>query len=164
MRSSLKNSVRKASVAFTTQSGAGNAYVVSAASDLLVKLNVAADNSVSFTVDSDTTRFIDLNNPTNSATSGANAGKNPQGIAITSSGGLAYVANFVSRNVSVVDLATDTVITNLQTSLLPIPCSPRHCRRFRARRSTPGASRSRIPSRASDCRSKLPCLEISRIS
>jgi YVTN family beta-propeller protein len=52
-------------IAFTTQSGSGNAYAVSAASDGLVKLNVAADDSLSFTVDSDTTRFIDLNDPTN---------------------------------------------------------------------------------------------------
>ncbi len=110
-------------IAFTTQSGMGNAYVVSAASDLLVKLNVAADNSVGFTVDTNTTRYIDLNDPTNPSTSGANAGKNPQGIAITSSGGLAYVANFVSRNVSVVNLTNDTVIAVVQMSDLPAPGS-----------------------------------------
>src|SRR5206468_399118 len=108
---------------FTSQSGAGNAYVVSAASDLLVKLNVAADGKLSFTVDENTTRFIDLNDPTNPATSGAKAGKNPQGIAITSDGARAYVANFVSRNVSVVDLTTDAVIAVVQTSDLPAPGS-----------------------------------------
>ena len=110
-------------VAFTSQSSAGNAYVVSAGSDLLVKLNVAADGSVSFTGDSNTTRYIDLNDPTNSLTSGLNAGKNPQGIAINSTGTVAYVANFVSRNVSVVDLTTDTVIATVQTSDLPAPGS-----------------------------------------
>ncbi len=62
----------------------GTAYVVSAASDLLVKVNVAADGRLGFTVDGDTTRYIDLNDPDNPATSGANAGKNPQGIAINS--------------------------------------------------------------------------------
>src|SRR6185503_6915636 len=97
-------------IAFTTQSGSGNAYVVSAASDLLVKLNVDAAGNLAFTGDANTTRFIDLNDPSFAATSGANAGKNPQGIAITGDGLRAYVANFVSRNVSVVDLATDTVI------------------------------------------------------
>jgi YVTN family beta-propeller protein len=102
------------------QSGLGNAYVVSAASDLLVKLDVDAAGALSFTVDTNTTRYIDLNSPTNSATSGANAGKNPQGIAITSSGGLAYVANFVSRNVSVIDLTNDTVIAVVPTSALPV--------------------------------------------
>ena len=110
-------------IAFTTQNGAGSAYVVSAASDVLVKLNVAADGKLSFTVDGDTTRYIDLNDPDEPATSGANAGKNPQGIAITSSGGLAYVANFVSRNVSVVNLTNDAVIAVVSTSSLPAPAS-----------------------------------------
>ena len=110
-------------IAFTTQSGTGNAYVVSAASDLLVKLNVAADGTLSFTGGGATTRYIDLNEPSNSTTAGANAGKNPQGIAITSNGGLAYVANFVSRNVSVVDLTNDTVIAVVSTSDLPAPGS-----------------------------------------
>ena len=73
-------------IAFTTQSGAGNAYAVSAGSDLLVKLNVAANGALSFTVDADTTRYIDLNDPDDPATSGDNAGKNPLGIVITSDG------------------------------------------------------------------------------
>src|SRR5262245_43307996 len=110
-------------IAFTTQSGPGNAYVVSAASDLLVKLNVDADGKLAFTVNDTTTRFIDLNDPTNSVTSGANAGKNPQGIAINSVGTIAYVANFVSRNVSVVDLTNDVVLATVQTSDLPAPGS-----------------------------------------
>jgi YVTN family beta-propeller protein len=106
-------------IAFTTQSGPGAAYVVSAASDLLVRLNVDPAGNLGFTVDADTTRYIDLNNPDNPATSGANAGKNPQGITINSTGTVAYVANFVSRNVSVVDLTTDTVIATVPTSDLP---------------------------------------------
>ena len=56
------------------------------------------------TVDADTTRYIDLNDPANPATAGDNAGKNPQGIVINKQGTRAYVQNFVSRNVSVVDL------------------------------------------------------------
>jgi len=110
-------------IAFTTQAGAGNAYVVSAASDVLVKLNVAADGKLSFTGDGDTTRYIDLNDPTNPATRGADAGKNPQGIAITSDGGRAYVANFISRNVSVVDLTNDMVVAVVPTSDPPTPSS-----------------------------------------
>ena len=110
-------------IAFTTQSGVGNAYVVSAASDALVKLDVAADGKLSFTVDANTTRYIDLNDPTDPATSGASAGKNPQGLAITSDGKRAYVANFVSRNVSVVDLTTDAVVAVVSTSDLPAPGS-----------------------------------------
>ncbi len=110
-------------MAFTTQSGAGAAYVVSAASDLLVKLNVDASGNLAFTTDTNTTCYIDLNDPDNPATSGANAGKNPQGIAITSSGGIAYVANFVSRNVSVVNLTNDLVVAVVQATDLPTPGS-----------------------------------------
>ena len=110
-------------MAFTTQSGAGAAYVVSAASDLLVKLNVDAAGNLAFTTDANTTRYIDLNDPFVPATSGANAGKNPQGIALNSSGGLAYVANFVSRNVSVVNLTNDVVVAVVSTSDPPAPGS-----------------------------------------
>lgn len=110
-------------IAFTTKSGAGTAYAVSAGSDLLVKLNVAADGTLSFTGDGDTTRYIDLNDPNNLATSGANAGKNPLGIAIANDGKTAYTMNFVSRNVSVVDLTSDSVVKTIPTSILPTPGS-----------------------------------------
>jgi YVTN family beta-propeller protein len=106
-------------IGFTTQSGAGNAYVVSAGSDLLVKLRVDANNDVRFTVDDDTTRYIDLNDPANSSTSGAKAGKNPIGIVIESSGKTAYVYNFVSGNISFVNLQTDSVQKVVQTAALP---------------------------------------------
>jgi len=109
-------------IAFTTPSGAGAAYVVSAGSDLLVKLNVDASNVPSFTVDANTTRYIDLHDPANSATNGPNAGKNPLGIVINNDAGdhFAYVMNYVSRNVSVVDLNTDSVVRVLQSSQPPI--------------------------------------------
>src|SRR4029079_14910181 len=90
--------------------------VVSAGSDLLVKIRVAADGRVAFTNDADTTRYIDLNDPANPATAGASAGKNPQGIVVNAAGTRAYEANFVSRNVSVVDLRGDRVIKTGQTS------------------------------------------------
>ncbi|HEU5448241.1 MAG TPA: beta-propeller fold lactonase family protein, partial [Acidimicrobiia bacterium] len=110
-------------IAFTTQSGFGDAYVVSAASDLLVKLNVNTAGRLSFTEDDDTTRYIDLNDPENPQTAGANAGKNPRGIVITEDGQTAYVANFVSRNVSVVDLTSDEVVDVIPTSDPPAPGS-----------------------------------------
>jgi YVTN family beta-propeller protein len=106
-------------IGFTSQSGAGSAYVVSAGSDLLVKARVSADGRLANTVDADTTRYIDLNDPANPATAGANAGKNPQGIAVTRDGERAYVANFVSRNVSVVDLENDSVVRTIRTSSPP---------------------------------------------
>jgi YVTN family beta-propeller protein len=101
-------------IAFTTQSGPGNAYVVSAGSDLLVKLNVTRAGALRFVDDADTTRYIDLNDPDNPETAGANAGKNPRGIVITEDGETAYVTNFVSRNVSVVDLTSDEVVDVIQ--------------------------------------------------
>ena len=91
----------------SNQSGSGNAYVVSAGSDLRVKLNVNSVGKLGFTVDADTTRYIDLNDPTNAATSGVKAGMNPQGIVINdqaigsiAAGTRAYTMNYVSRNVS----------------------------------------------------------------
>jgi YVTN family beta-propeller protein len=111
-------------IAFTNRSGNGSAYVVSAGSDLLVKIRVAADGRIAFTGGASTTRYIDLNDPANPATSGANAGKNPQGIAITNDGRRAYVTNFVSRNVSVVDTTTDQVVRTIQTSAPPPAGSP----------------------------------------
>jgi YVTN family beta-propeller protein len=111
-------------IGFTNQSGAGTGYVVSAGSDLLVKVNVAADGKLNFTVDGNTTRYIDLNDPANPRTAGANAGKNPLGIAVNDAGTRAYTMNFVSRNVSVIDLTTDAVIQTVKTADLPAPGSP----------------------------------------
>jgi DNA-binding beta-propeller fold protein YncE len=106
-------------IAFTSESCPSTAYAVSAGSDLLVKVNVDGDGKLSFTVDADTTRYIDLNDPNNPFTSGEKAGKNPQGIVITNDGSRAFVQNFVSRNVSVVDLQQDAVVATIKTADLP---------------------------------------------
>ena len=106
-------------IAFTSQRGSGEAYVVSAGSDLLVKVRVSRGGKLSFTGDENTTRYIDLNDPDNAKTSGANAGKNPQGIVINRAGTRAYVANMVSRNVSVVDLSSDEVDRVIRSVPLP---------------------------------------------
>jgi DNA-binding beta-propeller fold protein YncE len=105
-------------IAFTNDSGAGNAYAVSSGSDLLVKLNVDANGVLTFTNGVSTTRYIDLNDPQDADTSGAKAGKNPLGIVIHNN--KAYVMNYISRNVSVVDLTTDSVTQVIQTTPLPI--------------------------------------------
>src|SRR5262245_15530571 len=99
------------------------AYVVSAGSDLLVKVNVDSQGRLSLTTDGNTTRYIDLNDPKNPVTSGANAGKNPQGIVINKAATRAYVNNFVSRNVTVVDLTKDQVVKTIKTTALPQPGS-----------------------------------------
>ncbi|HLF28165.1 MAG TPA: YncE family protein [Anaerolineae bacterium] len=109
-------------IAFTTPNGPGNAYVVSAGSDLLVKLNVDTSGTITFTGDISTTRYIDLHDPNNAATSGLNAGKNPLGLVIRNiapGNNKAYVLNYLSRNVSVVNLDTDSVTQVIQTVALP---------------------------------------------
>jgi YVTN family beta-propeller protein len=110
-------------IGFTNQSGSGSAYVVSAASDLLVKVNVSGNGTLSFTGGPQTTRYIDLNDPANPATSGGKAGKNPQGIVVNKQGTRAWVNNFVSRNVTRVNLQTDQVIGTTRYAALPTPGS-----------------------------------------
>lgn len=113
-------------MAFTNQAGSGNAYVVSSGSDLLVKLNVDSNGVLTFTGGVSRTTYIDLADPSNPNTSGSNAGKNPLGIVIRNispSNNHAYVMNYVSRNVSVVDLtANPNAVSNvIQTTALPLP-------------------------------------------
>ncbi|RLU00049.1 MAG: YncE family protein [Ketobacter sp.] len=111
-------------MAFTKPYGqVGSAYVVSAGSDILVKLTVTETGDLRFTQDEDTTRYIDLNDPDNFATNGSRAGKNPIGIAISRDGATAYVLNYVSRNISIVDLNADQVVEVVATESLPEPGS-----------------------------------------
>ena len=110
-------------IAFTTRDNAGYAYVAAGGSDILVKLQVQSSGALAFTVNDTTTRYIDLNNPDNPATSGFNAGKNPIGLVINAAGNVAYVLNYVSRNVSVVDLDADKVVKVIPTANLPTPGS-----------------------------------------
>jgi len=95
---------------------ADEAYVVSAASNVLVKLKVDP-NSGAPAVQSDptdTTRVLEI--PT---------GKNPRGVVITSTDQTAYVMNYVSRDVSVVDLTgnVERVTSTLKSANLPVPGS-----------------------------------------
>ncbi|WP_164931743.1 beta-propeller fold lactonase family protein [Dyella sp. M7H15-1] len=110
-------------IAFTSESGAGYAYVASGGSDVLVKLKVLGNGALAFTDNATTTRYIDLNDPDVPETRGENAGKNPIGLAIDASGSIAYVLNYVSRNVSVVDLRSDKVVQVIRTEDLPTPGS-----------------------------------------
>ena len=111
-------------MAFTNQVGAGKAYVVSSASDVLVKLDVDTNGVIAFTGGVSTTKYIDLNanESVDTNTFGRNAGKNPLGIVIKD-GAKAYVMNRISRNVSVVDLGTDTVVKSIATGNLPFSSS-----------------------------------------
>ncbi len=110
-------------IAFDTPTGTGNAYVVSSGSDLLVKLTVDGTGVLANTTGgATTTRYIDLHDPANPNTSGVNAGKNPLGIVVRNiapANNKAYVMNYISRNVSIVNLATDTVDKVVSLATLP---------------------------------------------
>lgn len=105
-------------IGFRNNAGTVNAYAVSAGSDLLVKLNVdTGTGKLNFTGGVSTTRYIDLNDPDVTATKGRSAGKNPLGLVIRNN--KAFVMNYVSRNVSVVNLDTDSVESAIETTALP---------------------------------------------
>jgi len=110
-------------IGFTSSGDSDYAYVTSAGSDILVKLKVNVEGTLEFTTDEDTTHYIDLNDPDNPETSGKNAGKNPWGLVINAAADKAYTYNYVSRNVSVIDLKADRVTAVVQTENLPAPGS-----------------------------------------
>jgi YVTN family beta-propeller protein len=97
-------------IAFKAKSDEG--YVVSAASNHLLKVVVANDNNGTASVPSAAGRVTQIP-----------VGKNPRGIVLTSDDARAYVANFISRDVSVVDLATEQVIATMPSAALPSPNS-----------------------------------------
>ncbi|MFN8380647.1 MAG: beta-propeller fold lactonase family protein [Anaerolineales bacterium] len=96
---------------------ANEGYVVSAASDVLVKITLN-DNGVPSVVtlpaDGDTTRVqtIDVH-------------KNPRGIVINNADTRAYVYNFISKDVSVIDLTAspEAELARVQSADLPAPGS-----------------------------------------
>jgi YVTN family beta-propeller protein len=93
--------------------GSNDGYVVSAASDVLVKVTLD-DNGVPSVVtvpaDGDTTRvaLIDV-------------GKNPRGIVVNNADTRAYVMNYISRDISVIDLTAspETELARIQSADLP---------------------------------------------
>lgn len=96
-------------------------YIAASGSDILVKMNVSDRGDLDFTVDENTTRYIDLNNPEESATSGLNAGKNPIGMLVDKRGKFIYTLNYISRNISIVNTYTDSVIGTIPIDSLPFP-------------------------------------------
>jgi YVTN family beta-propeller protein len=102
-------------IAFKHNSNEG--YVVSAASDVLVKITID-DNGipgvVSLPAEGDTTRvaLIDV-------------GKNPRGIVVNNADTRAYVMNTISKDISVIDLTVDPEVemARIQSAELPPPGS-----------------------------------------
>lgn len=92
---------------------ADEGYVVSAASDVVVKISLDSGGIpavVSVPADGDTTRV-----------SLVEVGKNPRGIVVNNADTRAYVMNFISRDVSVIDLtqSPESVVATIQSADLP---------------------------------------------
>ena len=96
---------------------APDGYVVSAASNLVVKLRVNTSTGAGTVQNhpTDPTRVLQL--PT---------GKNPRGIVVNSADSRGYIMNYVSRDVTVVNLAAspETVLETLRSAPLPVAGSP----------------------------------------
>ncbi len=88
-------------------------YLVSAASNIVVKVKIDPTTGAASVQNdpSDTTKVLEI--PT---------GKNPRGIVIKSSDQTAYVMNYVSRDVSVIDLtgSVEKVTATLKSASLPV--------------------------------------------
>jgi uncharacterized protein (TIGR03437 family) len=86
-------------------------YVISAASNIVVKVNVDSTGAPTVQTDpADATRVLEI--PT---------GKNPRGIVVNTADTTAYVMNYVSRDVSVIDLSgsVERVTATLRSANLP---------------------------------------------
>ena len=113
-------------IAFTKQSGSG------AGVRRLVGQRPAGEGqrrrrtaSSRNTVDADTTRYIDLNDPANPATSGDNAGKNPQGIVINRRGHARLRRELrLAQRLGRRPHHTTRVLATIRTAPLPAPGSP----------------------------------------
>jgi YVTN family beta-propeller protein len=102
--------------AITFKRSAPEGYVVSAASNMIVK--VSLDDNGTPTI-----------NAPRAAGEAGNVvrifvGQNPRGIALNSRDDRAYVMDEVSRNVSIIDLGTNTVMATVQSADLPYPGTP----------------------------------------
>lgn len=100
--------------AIAFKNSADEGYVVSAASNHVVKLAVdAATGAAAVQNDRlDPQRVLQIK-----------VGKNPRGIVINSADTRAYVMNYVSRDVSVINLASDAVMASMRSANLPTPGS-----------------------------------------
>jgi YVTN family beta-propeller protein len=94
--------------------GADEGYVLSAASNVVFKIAIdATTGSAQVLSDpSDSSRVLEVK-----------VGKNPRGIVVNSSDTRAYVMNYVSRDISVLDLTSqpEKVIATLPSAALPVP-------------------------------------------
>ena len=97
--------------------GAHVAYVTALGSDAIYRIKYNPDGSFG-QVGSTTQPFINL------AVTGANLGQLPYGLAIDGSGANALAVNETTRNVSVVQFATQAVSSAVQSSTVPAAGTP----------------------------------------
>ncbi len=102
--------------AFVPASGIG--YLTSYGTDAVFRVSFAADGSLT-EVGATAGHFINL-----APAGGAPAGRLPMGIAIANAGGTALTINETTRNVSVISLATQSVVTAVEASPPPATGSP----------------------------------------
>lgn len=100
--------------AMAVKHGQDQAYVVSAASNLVFKLAIDSSSGAATVLSdpSDPTRVLEI--PTQS---------NPRGIVVNANDTRAFVMNYVSRSVTVIDLTTspESVVAHLSSAALPAP-------------------------------------------
>ncbi len=91
-------------------------YVVSAASNVVVKV----------AVDPTTGALTVQTNPQTNAVQSVNAGRNPRGIVLNNTDTRAYVMNYISRDVTVIDVTRfpEQVIGTMRSSALPAAGTP----------------------------------------
>ncbi len=98
--------------AIALKRGSEEGYVLSAATDIAVKVRTNSSTGAMSVVtnDNDGKRVVSI------AT-----GKNPRGIVINSTDSRAYIMNYISRDVSVLDLtlATEEVMATMRSAALP---------------------------------------------
>jgi DNA-binding beta-propeller fold protein YncE len=97
--------------------GAHVAYVTALGSDAIYRIKYNADGSLN-QVGSSTQPFIDL------AVAGANLGQLPYGLAIDGTGASSLVVNETTRNVSIVEFATQAVAGAVASSTPPAAGTP----------------------------------------
>lgn len=101
--------------AIAAKNQSDEAYVVSAASDVVVKVSLSRGSGAAAV----------LNDPTSTAQTKVlqiPTGKNPRGIVINYSDTRAYIMNYVSRDVTVIniDKSADKPVTTMQSASLPV--------------------------------------------
>ncbi|MBL8230671.1 MAG: beta-propeller fold lactonase family protein [Bryobacterales bacterium] len=88
-------------------------WVVATSSDFAVKVRV----------DRGTGKPTVVSTGSPSRVAGVATGKNPRGIVINAQDTRAYVMNYITRNVTVINLANDTVAATLESAAMPVPGS-----------------------------------------